>query len=269
MVNIKQPILVFFSLILLWLFNLATPPVASPKIDFYFFNPDSSQPNFSALKKSIEGFFQQTDCNTTFQAFSQKVDFDRMVKKTQPPLVYVPDWYYQHYGKQFGLEPFLKPVHDGKTSYTKTLLVRKNSSYTLNGSSTKTVAMTTMGPDTEKKFLHIFQNEYGVDLSKSNIIITPKDVDAFYALALGQVDAALVGMDTLNAVRDANQRIAAMVKEVAHSEPLPMPLLCVTKGKLERGVFHRLKQIFQESSNQPTSPLFMQMLRIDDWETIN
>ncbi len=269
MLNIKQPIVVFLTLILIGLFSLVSPTVASPKIDFYFFNPDSVQTNFSALKKSIDSFFQPTDFNTTFQAFSQKVDFDRMVKKTQPPLVYVPDWYYQHYGEQFGLEPFLKPANDGKTSYTKTLLIGKNSSYTLNGSSTKTVAMTTMGPDTESKFLQIFQNEYGVDLSKSNIIITPKDVDAFYALALGQVDAALVGRDTLDAVRDANQRIAAMVKEVAHSEPLPMPLLCVTKGKLEGGVFQRLKQIFQESSKQPTVPLFMQMLKVDDWQTIN
>lgn len=249
---------------------LVQPTVASPKIDFYYFNPDSVQSNFSALKKGVDTFLHQTDFTASFQAFSQKVDFDRMVKLKQPALVFVPVWYYQHYGESLGLRPLLTPSSVGKTSYTKILLVRKNTPYSLAELKDKMVAMTTMGPETERRFAAMFHDDGGVvDLSRSNIIITPKDADALYALALGQVDAALVGRDTLQTVGDANQRVIEMVQEVALSGPLPMPLLCVTEGRLKEQDEGKLREVFQQSGKQSVLPVFMQMLRIDDWQNIN
>lgn len=266
-IKLKTHISALFLAVLMSL--LVRPTEAFSEVDFYYYNPDSVQSNLSALKKGMDMFLQELNFTSSFQAFSQKIDFDRMIADKQPALVFVPVWYYQEYGTSLRLQAFLTPSSAGKTSYYKVLLVRKNAALALADLAGKTVAMTTMGTDTERKFSSMFQQRYEVDLSKSNIIITPKDADALYALALGQVDAALVSSDTLLAVGDANRRIVEMVKELAFSEPLPMPVLCVTKGKLEELVVHRLEQVFKEGGKRSSRPVFMQMLRIDDWQTIN
>ncbi len=99
---------------------------------------------------------------------------------------------------------------------------------TLSG---KTLAVTSMGPDTEKQLALFFNNGRSFDFAASHIIITPKDADALYALALGQVDMAVVGKNTMDVVRAVNRRIVDVVAEVAPSHPVPMPILCVLDGE--------------------------------------
>lgn len=236
---------------------------------FYYFNPDSVQSNFSSLKQGIDTFFQQHAIDSSFQAFSQKVDFDHMVKADKPALVFVPSWYYRLYGEKLNLQPILSSLNHGKPEYTKILLIRKDDQYTLSDIAAKTVAMTTMGPDTEKTFGNMYGQLHGVNLSKSNIIITPKDGDALYALVLGQVDAALVGRDTLETMGQSNSRVLKMVKELATSAPMPMPLLCTVGTQLSKSEITTIKGLFLDEGRESPPPTFMQMLRFDGWKEIH
>ncbi len=239
---------------------------ASRQFDFYYFNPDSIQSNFSHLSREIGIFFKDAGLTARFQAFTQKADFDRMVKEKNPPLVFVPDWYFLQYGDSLKLVPLLVPLHNGKPTYTKVLLIRRSEAFTVNDLAGRTVAMTTMGPDTEKLLTSEFFKGHGLNFSDSNIIHTPKDADALYALALGQVDAALVGQATLDAVGKANQRIAGAVKKLISSSPVPMPLLCVLNGNLDNAEIDRLKRVFLEGGAQTSLPPFMEMLQINGWQ---
>jgi len=129
-----------------------------------------------------------------------------------------------------GLIPLLIPLNQNKPSYTKVLLKHSGdvNNTTLSG---KTLAVTSMGPDTEKQLALFFNNGRSFDFAASHIIITPKDADALYALALGQVDMAVVGKNTMDVVRAVNRRIVDVVAEVAPSHPVPMPILCVLDGE--------------------------------------
>lgn len=259
----------FIALIFAAFIGVAQLTVAILNIDFFYFNPDSVQSNFSALKRGIDQFFNKNSVSPSFQAFSQKVDFDRRVKDTKPALVLVPVWYYQHYGAELGLEPILYSLNNGHSSYSKVLVIRKGDSLKLADLAQKTVAMTTMGPDTEKVFSSMYHNRYGVDLSSSNIIITPKDADALYALALGQVDASLVSKDTLEVIGETNHRVVDMIQELAVSEPIPTPMLCATGGKLTEQDINIIKEMFMNGGTQSPLPAFMKMLRFDGWKSIH
>lgn len=259
-----------FSLVIILscFFSLIFTVYAEAKFNFYYFNPDSVQSNFSLLTKGFSSFFQAEGMNASFQAFTQMGDFDRKVKEERPALVLVPSWYFQQHGDALGLEPLLMPLENGKPNYTKILLVRKADPFTVQELKGRTVAMTTMGPDTEEQLTNTLFKEQGLDFAAMNIIITPKDADALYALALGQVDAALVGQSTLNAVGSANKNIMGVIQELAASAPVPMPLLCTVTGTMPEIEIARLKKKFQEGGAGDLLPGYMQMLNINGWKNV-
>ncbi len=74
-----------------------------------------------------------------------------------------------------------------------------------------------------------------------NSIITPKDADALYALALGKVDAALVGQATLRIISNSNQKMLEGIHELMVSAPVPMPLFCIIPGTMNEIEISRLK----------------------------
>jgi hypothetical protein len=250
------------------LFTLILTVYGASKFNFYYFNPDSVQSNFSQLTKGFSHFFNQQGVDASFQAFSQKGDFDRKVKEERPALVLVPSWYFQQYGKALGLQPLLTSLENGKPNYTKILLVRKSAPFTVQELKGRTVAMTTMGPKTEELLNNTLFRDQGVDFSAMNIIETPKDADALYALALGQVDAALVGRSTLEAISSANKNITGSIQAIASSTPVPMPLLCTLEGTMDEMRITQVKQKFQDGVNNGSLPNYMKMLNINGWQNV-
>lgn len=241
---------------------------AAGKFEFYYFNPDSAQSNFSHLTKGFGSFLRKAGLEASFQAFTQKVDFDQRVKDKSPALVYVPSWYYEKYGKVLGLKPLLTSLENGQPNYTKVLLIRKANEITIDDLDGRTVAMTTMGPDTEELLNNNFFKVQGISFSAMNIIVTPKDADALYALALGQVDTALVSRTTLQMVGRVNNKILDGLEELVVSAPVPMPLLCVTPGTMDTAEIERLKRIFKQGGHKAIRPKYMEMLNINGWQNV-
>ncbi len=258
-------------MLLLFLFLSLSPSLfvssalAMEKVAFFYFNPDSVQSNFSLLTKEIDTFLTKQGYQVQFQAFSHQSDFDLLLSSHPPSFVLVPAWYYEQYGQTMGLTPLLIPLNQSKPSYTKVLLKRsgEDGNTTLSG---KTLAVTSMGPDTEKQLAFFFNNGRHFDFAGSHLIITPKDADALYALALGQVDMAVVGKNTMDVVRAVNSRIVDVVAEVAPSHPVPMPILCVLDGEMSREEISQLKQIFFSTGHGHPLPEFMKMLQFNGWQ---
>lgn len=241
---------------------------AASKLEFYYFNPDSVQSNFSLLSRGFGNFLKDAGLDASFQAFAQKSDFDQRLKDKRPDLVLVPSWYFQQYGQSLGLTPLLVSLENGKPNYTKILLVRKSDPLTMDELKGRTVAMTTMGPNTEQLLNETYFKGQGVDFSAMNIIITPKDADALYALALGQVDAALVGESTLNTVGRVNQRVLEATKELVASSPVPTPLLCALPGAADKAEVAKMKEILLEGNGKSSLPNQTDVLHINGWQKI-
>lgn len=239
---------------------------AQESLDLFYFNPDSVQFNFSLLKKEVDQFFQSSNFEIRFQAFSQQADFERLITERRPALVLVPAWYYAQHGKALALTPLLTPLNNGQPSYSKVLLVRSATLIKTTDIAGKTVASTTMGPKTSEQLGRFFSDDHPVDFSTSHLITTPKDADALFALILGQVDLAVVGKETIREVGGNNQKILAAVKEIIPSKPMPMPLLCITGTTMKQDEIERLRRTLVEGGNRKPLPSFMTMLQFDGWQ---
>jgi len=261
-----QKWLQFPYVVLLITLFFCTPVSAQKSLDLFYFNPDSVQFNFSLLKKEIDQFFQNSNFEIHFQAFSQQTDFDRLIIERRPALVLVPAWYYAQHGKALALTPLLTPLNNGQPSYSKVLLVRSTAPGKTTDITGKTVASTTMGPKTSEQLDQFFNNDHPVDFSNSHLITTPKDADALFALILGQVDLAVVGRETIREIGGGNQKIMDAVREITPSKPMPLPLLCMTDGSMKQDEIERLRRTLVESGKRTPRPSFMTMLQFDGWQ---
>ncbi len=246
------------------IFYTGNPVRAASTIDFFYFFPDSTQSNFSLLKQNVDEFFNEAKLDIQFQAFTHEVDFERLVRQRKPGMVLVPAWYFKQHGKELALKPLVTALRQEHAAYHKALLIRKNDAASHDRLDGKTVAVTNMGPDADQQLNNYF-SEHEIDFTWGNIVITPKDADAFYALVLGQVDAAIVSIQTIQVVGRTNPRLEDMVHKLATSSPIPMPLLCITENGLDEKQVKEIKRLLLRSGKQLPPPSFMQMLHISGW----
>ena len=232
---------------------------------FYYFNPDSSQSNLSRLKKEMERFLNKKDLVLNFQPFAKYHDFHREMQDGLPAFVFLPDWYYQQNKKGSKLKPLLQPVRKGLSTYRKVLLTSKDSTLTLQGLHNQILAMTTMGNEAPDLLNRLIFSQVKIESNSLNIIATPKDSDALFALAVRQVDAALVSKNNLQRIGRINPRILQIVRPLAESQPIPLPILCTGNGKVPNEKVMKLKKIFLEAKDSDDSADLMEMLQIDAW----
>ncbi len=234
-------------------------------MDIYYFSPDSPQRNLGGLKREMEVFFSHGDFSANFQPFAHFVDFDQTVRKKMPSFLLLPSWYYRLYGEKLGLRPLMSPLFKGATTYQKVLLVRKGSPITMATISNQSLAMTTLGPADESTLNSILFSAHGVDSHALNIVTVPKDADALFALALGHVDMALVGKRSIAQIGEVNPKILLSVQPLAESAPIPGPILCYAKGKVDGTVVEQLKGLLQK---KPNGANVLEILQIDGWRVV-
>ncbi len=259
---------ILFVILLLVLARPVSGLAVEP-VDFYFYFPDSSQVNLSQLKREMDRFLAKAGFSVRFQPFAHKIDFDNKLKSGRPALVLLPEWYYQCNGRELGLVPLLTPLRHGRSDYTKLLMVRKSSLWKLTDFSGRTVAMTTMGTDNGEKVNRALFDGRKLDLLKNHIVNISKDADAFFAVALGHVDAAVVCGDTLSTVGKLDKKLVEMLEPLIESNPIPMPLLCIMSGRLDPAGIEQIKKIFMAHNGGSDSPAIMEMLHIDGWQTFS
>lgn len=242
----------------------AASPVAAT--DFFYFNPDSTQSNLSRLKGEMDKVLSEHSTTITFQPFARLIDFDRKVKEDQPAFLFLPTWYLEQNDNQQKFEPLLVPYRNGVSTYKKVLLVPHDSLTTMENLTGKTMAMTSMGPNSLTFLNKTLFSQHGIDSKLLSIVTTTKDSDALFALALRQVDATFVSMDNMAQIGKINPRILQTVRPLCESPPIPLPILCYTKGKVTPSEIAAMKKIFLENSEGKNFIHLMEMLQIDAWE---
>lgn len=238
---------------------------ASDQIDFYYFFPDSSQSNLGNLKKGMDTFFTRKNVVIGFQPFSRLSDFVRKVKENVPEFVLVPEWHLNLYGEEFSLKPILIPSRNGKTSYHKVLMVKKDAGIGLKDVEKKTLALTSMGPKGDRILNDILFSSYNIDSKNVKKIKVPKDSDAIFALALGQVDMALVVRENLDKIGRLYPMIIKDLIPLLSSKPVSMPILCYSEKKVSPEHVEKMKHIFMGKENTKMQDEIKTMLQIDTW----
>lgn len=256
-------ILIIISLLVHFpFFSLAT---AAPS-KFFYFNPDSTQINFRNLKIEMNRFFEQNGFKVDFQAFAHYQDFHEQVKEQHPDFLFIPNWYLKQPDIPRTIKPLLIPLRKGKPTYIKVLMAGKLSDTSLDNLTGKTLAMTTLGYAEGELLEHILLDKLDIAPTALNIIHVPKDLDALIALAIGQVDLALVSYENIAELRRINPVLLTAVKSLAESDPLPLPALYLIDGRLPPEQVETFQSIFLKSGRTPHKYKIMDMLQIDDWK---
>lgn len=238
--------------------------IAWASSDFYYFNPDSVQSNLSRLKKGMDSLLIEVGIKFSFQPFARLQDFDRQVREKPPTLVMLPSWYVDKNKDGRNFQPLLRSTQGGATTYRKVLLVASNATFKLDEMGSKTVAMTSMGPDGLDLLNKLIFKEHGLDGHQLNIVTTAKDIDALFALALHQVDAALVSQANFEHIAKINPRIVKNVTAVALSGPIPLPTLYYFGFNIDPAEMERVKQVLL--TQEQYSMGIREMLQIDGWQ---
>lgn len=234
----------------------------------FYFNPDSPQNNLSRLKRNMDDFLSDNDIPITFQPFTHLVDLENQLNAKPPAFLFVPQWYFEKYGARLNLRPLLIPVRKGIAFYRKILLEMNNNSFKHLRMPRATMAMTSMGPDGNTTLDSILFSSHGVAARNINTIIVPKDADALFALALGQVDMALVVKENIDQIAKINPNILQSVHPLFESKPIPMPLLCYVEGVAPPSAVQELKRLLLEGGSQKSYATIMEMLQINGWQTV-
>ena len=130
------------------------------------------------------------------------------------------------------------------------------------------MAMTSMGPDGDTALDAILFSPHGVKARDINAIIVPKDADALFALALGQVDMALVVKENMDLIAKINPNILQSIHPLLESKPIPMPLLCYTEGVASPFAVAALKNLMLNGGDRKSYLIIMEMLQINGWQAV-
>lgn len=259
--HIVAPLLILFSL-------LCSPHLtgSAASAHFFYFNPDSSHSNLSGLKQIMDMFLATEGFSFAFQPFTRFNDFDRQVKAAHPSLLFLPDWYLKQDDNDKRFKPFMVPTRHGSTTYRKFLLVAADSALTAKDLTGPTIAMTPVGPAGMVMLNEAIFTANGLDGNRLNFITTAKDSDALFALALGQVKAALISEDNLEHIGTINPNILKTVKTLAVSKPIPLPMLCYAEGSVTSADLDRLRKSLLLGKQDKNTAQVMELLDIDAWQ---
>lgn len=254
-------------LILLSLLCLPDLTGSAASAHFFYFNPDSPQNNLSVLKQRMDILLASEGFTFSFQPFTRFRDFDTQVKTTNPSLLFLPGWYLKQNGNGKRFKPLLIPVHAGLTTYRKVLLVAADSTLTIDQLSGPSIAMTAVGPTGLAMLNDAIFTKNGLDGARLNIVTTAKDSDALFALALGQVKAALISEENLERIGKINPNISKTVKPLAVSAPIPLPVLCYAEGTVTSAELDKLQKKLLTGRQDKNTAELMELLNIDAWQS--
>jgi len=245
---------------------MLTASVSAAATEFYYFNPDSTQSNLANLKRDMDAMLAGASAPITFQPFARLRDFDQKVLEGKPAFLLLPAWYLQEGDNLRKFKPLLVSKRQGSSTYRKVLLVSRQSEISVHDLGRKTIAMTSMGPEGHKLLNKIIFSHHGLDSRQLNIVITSKDSDALFALALQQVDAALVSKDNLELIGEINPRIPQAVRPLAESDPIPLPIVCYTRETIPPTEVEEVKRIFLNGQQGRKNSNLMDRLQFEVWQ---
>jgi hypothetical protein len=250
-----------YSLLWLWLMVIPGSLLGDAGLRFYFFSPDSPQNNLGRLKSDMESLLEGLDVSIEFQPFARLTDFDLQVREDRPAFVFAPHWYLRRYAGEIGFIPMLQSLREAQNSYRKLLVGRRNGHSGIKQPERMTLAMTSLGPGSKAVLRGLLKKNSVPNLDELSIVEVPKDADAIFAAALGQVDVALVSQANLKLFQTINPKLVDSLEVFSESTPVDMPVLGYIEGSVSEEQKEDLKH-FMLSSQEST---VMRTLQIEGW----
>ena len=238
-------------------------PAAADETWVYHYDPDSSPHDPGKFKAVVNAFFQSIDVDLRFQPFRARVDLERQLRERPPRYLLVSADFLEHHGKRLGLRPLLVPTRRGKDTFHKVLVTRQVGleQIQLAGRSLAAVGLASEAA---------FDSHLGplkVSARELRVVSVSKDVDALLALALGQVDVALVRPESIERVAKVNPLAVEGLRTLYRTRPLRLPRLCRV-GEPVGPPSAKLVAGLQAAMSSRIGRRAMRILGFDGWLTV-
>lgn len=241
--------------------SLAAPGLASAEQGWiYHFDPDSGARNPGKFKAVMNAFVRTLDPDLAFQPFRKHGDLDEQLARVAPRYMIVSVAWLSANKKRLDLRTVLVSTRRGSTTFRRVLVTRDKAlnPKTLTGHS---VAATSLND--RASFDHSF-GELGLKRGQLRVVSVSKDVDALLALAVGQVDMALVRPESIPRVGRVNPNATAGLITLYTSPPVGFaPLVAV--GPQPEALTKTLVDGFRKAGSTRLGRRTMRMLGIDAW----
>lgn len=210
---------------------------------FYYFDPDTKLHDFGLLKTRFQEFLHD---DYSFQPFLRENDLLREIPARPPRFLIVSA---ERAGELEGgltAVPLLVPEADGRTAYRKKLLMRR-------------------GADEVRLVAGTLKIDMGETSRGWSWVIVAKDLDALLAVALGQVDAAIVDPGSISLLRSINPDALARLAVGEETRPIYHPPLCFLRGVASGSEVDAMRRRFLAMDKEPGGRELLLLLGFDRW----
>ncbi len=239
------------SLVAIILCLVTAPPLpgAGPdegKAGFFYFDPDTKLHDFELLKSRFQEYLAPS---YSFQPFLRASDLVDEVARREVHFLILPAHKTGTLAAGRTAVPMLIPVSNGRTAYRKKLLRRGDGGPIRVAAGTRRLAA---GPGSE---------------SWSWVIVS-KDLDALLAVALGQVDAAVVDPESISLLRSINPDALARLTVGEDTERIANAPLCFVRELADPAEVAAVRKRFLGMDEDGAGKDLLLLLGYDRWTTL-
>jgi len=225
----------------------------------YFYNPEINTTRSVILKSTFDQYLKEKG-NYRFQPVNSKETFEDLISNNHKATFIMSSWHFQQIeDKTRPLVSALRGIKNKNDTYRK-ILVSKLSSINPEA---MTIATSGTIEYSRSILSSIYPNRSSESLSKLNILIVPKDIDALMAVGFDLADAALTTKLSLEKLSTLYKKQHQQLNILGESLPLKRLVVIHSPGKIE--TIDVLKQMSQSKKGQQG----LHMLGLDDWQGIS
>ena len=225
----------------------------------YFYNPEVNTTRSVILKSTFDQYLKENS-NLHFQPVNNKKTFEALIRNDREATFIMSSWHYQQLkSTKHPLVTALRGIKNKRDSYRK-ILVSK-----LPNVNSQAITIAISGTiEYSRSILSSIYPDHSPDaLSKLNILIVPKDIDALMAVGFDLADAAVTTQTSLEKLSTLYKNQHQQLNILGESAPLKRLVVIHHPGKTD--TIDVLKQMNKSEKGQQC----LHMLGLDDWQTIS
>lgn len=216
---------------------------ADSEVGFFYFDPDTRLHDFELLKIRFQEFLPDA---YSFQPFLRMDDLLEELPARRPQFIILTAERTGELASGNTAVPLLVPESGGSNAYRKKLLMRR-----------------------EAKGIQLVAGTRKIDMGEEcrdwSWVLVAKDLDALLAVALGQVDAAIVDPGSIDLLRSINPSALGKLAVGDDTKPIYHSPLCFIRELASEGEVDAVRRRFLSMHEQPGGRELLMLLGFDRW----
>lgn len=241
------------------------------EIELVFFNPDTTSKNPIDATNALQTFAnvvnQKLNINIRAYYFKKQKDLERFLSEKKVEFGVLSQMFLVENADKYNLVPFACPIRNGKKTYRKVIVVRKDKPFNdLEDLRGKILAATALGEENIAFYNKVvFRGEIEVSKHFSQIMTVDSVHSAILAVLYGQADAAAVALTSFNIAQELNPQAQKNLKSIYTSEETPISPMSYFKDNVDPELLPRLKKILLETHLDPVGRQSCLAFNVEAW----